>query len=368
MNANAFIERLSPPGPVAGPEEPTDKPSEPAAWDGVLSPRDRNARVPQSEMTLASFVEKIFVPEHVGMKDVAGRTHYHAILKHVLTPEKVDRVFHVGAGNSKTRLKAVPNWPYLDNVRICDARPDDVQRLISAALARGYSAQTVTHIRNVVGGIFAHAKKKHWFTGENPASLVTLPKMIRKEAHALTLAQVKEVLGVMRYPEREMVLIAILTGMNVAEIRGLQWKRVNLTEAWSITDTEPIPPRTIAVRKQWRRDELLSVGPKGRNRNLPIPEALSPVLLELSRRAEFTGPDDFVFVSDAGTPLEENRITARRLKLIGKDLGMPWLSWHVFGRTRKSLAYELGMRFMLGYSDHAPTAALVRSDAGTLSH
>src|ERR1700680_2852029 len=44
--------------------------------------------------------------------------------------------------------------------------------------------------------------------------------------------------------------------MNVAEICGLQWKRVNLTEAWSNTDGESIPPRTIAVRKQWYRGEL----------------------------------------------------------------------------------------------------------------
>ena len=37
-------------------------------------------------MTMADFVEKLFVPEHVAIKGLAGRTHYRAILKHVLTP------------------------------------------------------------------------------------------------------------------------------------------------------------------------------------------------------------------------------------------------------------------------------------------
>ena len=303
------------------------------------------APVPQSTMTIAGFVETMFVPEHVAMKTLSGRTHFQAILKHVLTPEEVNRVFQVEGEKSKTKLKAAPNWPYLGNVRLCDARPDDVQRLISAALAGGYSTQTVKHIRNVVRAIFAHAKKKQSFTGDNPASLVTLPGMTRKEAHALTLAQAKEVLGVMEYPEKEMTLIAILTRIDVAEIYGLQWKYVNLTEAWSNTDGEPIPPRTIAVRKQWYRGELSDLK-KSRNRNLPIPGPLLPILLGLSHRAKFTGSNDYVLVSRVGTPINENQIAARRLKPIGKELQMPWLSWQVFRRTHTTLAYELGMQFL----------------------
>jgi integrase len=88
------------------------------------------------------------------------------------------------------------------------------------------------------------------------------------------------------------------------------------------------------------------VGRRDRSRNLPIPEALLPVLLGLSRRAKFIGPDDFVLVSRAGTPINEHNITPRRLKPIGKNLQMPWLSWHVFRRTRTTLARELGMQLL----------------------
>jgi integrase len=292
-------------------------------------------------MTIAEFVEKIFVPEHVGSKGLSGRTHYQAILKHVLPPEEVDRMFQVDTRNSKAKLTAVPNWPYLDKVRLCDARPADVQQLISAALARGYSTQTVKHMRNVVSAIFAHARKKQWFAGDNPALQVTLPGMIRKGAHALTLAEAKEVLGVMQYPEKEIALITILTNMNVSEICGIQWKHVNLTETWSHAEGAPIPPRTIAVRKQWYLGELSTV--KGRrNRIQPIPEPLLPILRTLSQRAKCTEPDDFVLVSRAGTPIKANNIVARRLKPIGNGLQIPGLSWHVIRRSRSTLAYELG--------------------------
>jgi integrase len=343
-------------GPAAGSGRLTEKEARRIAWDNFLSRLDQNTRTPQSVMTLSDFVERKFIPEHVAMLKIAGRTHYHAILKHVLKPEDVDRMFLVPAEKSKAKLKTINGWPYLGDLRLRDARQDDIQRLISAALNRGYSTQTVKHIRNVASAIFTHAKRKQWYSGDNPASFVTLPEMSRKEAHALTFAQMKAVLAAMRHPEREMALIAVLTSMNVAEICGLQWKRVNLTDAWANVDGEAVPPRTIAVRKQWYRGELGSVKKKSRIRNLPIPESLLPTLIELSRRRSFTGPEDYVLVSRAGTPIDEHNIAARRLKPIGAAVSMPWLSWHVFRRTHTTLAKELGMQFqdrmaMMGHSD-----------------
>jgi len=153
------------------------------------------------------------------------------------------------------------------------------------------------------------------------------------------------VLRVMRYPEKEMTLIAMLAGMNVGEICGLQWRCVNLTGEWASADGEPIPPRTIAVRNQWHLGELSDLARKSRNRDVPISEALFQILLGLSRREKYTGPDDFVLVSRGGTPINGNNIAARRLKAIGRELQMPWLSWHVIQRTQTMLGNELGTQF-----------------------
>jgi hypothetical protein len=366
LNANGSVERRKPVwvGPATGPERITKKEAQRIVRENFPSRQDQIAPPPQSTISIADFVEKAFVLEHVAKKELAGRTHYHAILKHVLTPEEVDHVFQTK--QPKARLKAVPDWPYLSKVRLCDAGPGDVQRLVSAALARGYSAQTATHIRNVVSAIFAHAKKKQWFTGDNPAALVTLPEMIRKEAHTLTLAQAEELLRVMQYPEKEMMLISILARMNMAEICGLQWKYVNLTEVWFNADREPIPPRTMAIRKQWYRSKLVEMEQKSRNRNLQIPEPLLPILLGLSQREKFTGPDDFVLGSRTGTPVHEDNIRIRRLKPIGKALQMPWLSWRVIQRTQTTLAQELGMQVLGNHVAkdrplHPPSKAKPRS-------
>jgi integrase len=290
---------------------------------------------------MLDFVERKFAHEHVARKTVSGQTHYKAMLKHVLTPEEVSLVFSGGTDAARTKLKALPNWPYMSKMRLCDIKPDDVQRLMSAALAQGYSWQTAAHIRNVISAIFEHARKER-FADENPAALVTLPGVLRKEKHVMTLAQVNQVLGLMQYPEKEMALFALLTSMNMGEICGLQWKRVNLTEEWSTADGEPIPPGSFAIRKQWCRGELNDIGVKSRQRNVPIPEPLVPILLELSRRRTAISHDDFVLASRGGTPIRVDNILERRLKAIGKELEMPWLSWQVLRHAHRTLTYELG--------------------------
>lgn len=343
-NASAEQNRNEPTliGPATGPHCVTEEEAQQIAWESLLSQPARKAQPPQSPMTIADFVEVVFIPRHVAAKAASGRTHFQAILKHVLTPEEVDRVFHTDTRWSRSKLKSVPNWPYLGSLHVADIRTEDVQRLIEAAVTRGYSAQTVKHIRNVVSAIFTLARKSGYFNGDNPAAQVKLPRMVRKEAHALTFAQATELLGAMRYPERELALIAMLTRINMAEVCGLQWKWVNLTDEWSAADGERIPPRTIAVRKHFYRGELVDLPKSSRNRYLSIPQPLLPILCELRQRAKYTGSDDFVLVSTVGTPIDEKGIAMRRLKPIGTSMGMPWLCWRVFSRTHNSLAYEYG--------------------------
>jgi hypothetical protein len=57
----------------------------------------------------------------------------------------------------------------------------------------------------------------------------------------------------------------------------------------------------------------------------------------LRTRNKFTGPDDFVLSSRAGTPISQDNVAMRKLKAIGQGLGMPWLSWYVFRRTHLKL-------------------------------
>ena len=291
--------------------------------------------------TMAEFVERKFIPEFVATKRFAGRAHFRALLKHVLPPEHVSRIFAENPGRAKDKLKTIPGWPYIDSLQLSEISPEVILHLTSAVIERGYSVQTATHIRNVIRSIFSYAIRTGYYRGRNPAAFVTLPQMNRKEAHSLNLVQLGDLLSVMMYPERDIALMSVLTDMSVAEICGLQWKYLNPSSLSHVLENDIIPPRTIAVRNQRFRGELsATVG--NRRRLVRMPQLLCSHLLALKRRGQFTGPQDFVLVSRNGTPIHPENIAARRLKSIGKSFQMPWLSWAVFHRTRTLLRAELG--------------------------
>jgi integrase len=310
----------------------------------LLSQLRRRRVAQQSSMTVSEFVERKFVPEYVAHRSFFGRMHYQSMLKHVVNPEDVDRLFQDGA-KSKSRLRSVEDWPYLGHVPLRDVRPASVQTLTSVALARGYSIQTVAHIRNVVSTMFAHAKKEMCFSGDNPARPVQLPKVNRMQLPTTSRAEMARLIGMMGYPEKEMALIAIVTGMTVAEICGLRWSRVNLTDKDVITSgSEVIPPRTIVVREEWVRGQLIGVAKK-RELNYKIPSPLLPVLRGLMARGNYANPDDFVLVSSVGSPVNPSNVLTRKLKPLGKDMKVPWLSWQHLRRLHREFRAEFGTGF-----------------------
>jgi integrase len=332
-------------GLATGPKGLSREEAQQIVWRMIVSQARAQKVAEHSSMTLGEFVEKKFVPDYVASKGFAGRMHYQSMLKHVLRPEEVDRVFRVEAMRPKVRLRSVDDWPYLGHVPLRDMRSEFVQHLTTAALSSGYSKQTVTHIRNVVSTIFSYAQTEMYFSGENPASAVKLPKASRPSPPPLSQGDVIRLLGFMRYPEKEMTLFAVLTGMTVAEICGLQWKRVNLTDTEILNpDGEAIPPRSLFVRQEWIRGQLGTVS-KRRVGNLSIPKPLLPILSRLSRNPKFTGMNDFVLTSRSGSPVNQTNILTRRLKPIGLEMSIPGLSWHMVRRIHKELTTEYGAQF-----------------------
>ncbi len=302
----------------------------------VPAPRNELSR---SAVTLAEYIEQKFIPNHVSLKTFAGRMHYQAILKHVLTPEAVERMFARYSEGSKSRLKTLPDWPYLDQVGLCDLKADHVRHLTESASARGYSPQTIKHIRNVVGKVIFHARKEGYFDGENPASEIKLPAILQRKVHKLTVAEAKAILRLMQYPEREIALITMTTGMAVSEICSLRWKDINLTGTAAYCDGEVIPPRHALVRRQ--PDDAHSVSPvTARMRIVEIPEPLVRRLQRLRRELQQSEPETLLLKHLGGTPLRPGDICSR-LELIGREVGIPWLSWPALKRAHQTLLSDL---------------------------
>src|SRR5580704_9916621 len=325
----------------------------------TFSPHDAGE---DSLISLAAFFERKFIPHHVELKSLSGRTHYQAILKHILRPETVERLFTPYVRTAKARLKAAPDWPYLDDTRLCDLNADHVRQLTSSASARGYSHQTVKHIRNVMSAIVSHARREHMFNGDNPISEVELPPMPHKESHNLTIVEAKTILGMMKYPEREIALITITVGMSISEICALQWKHVNLTASAAYIEGEFLSSRSIKVKRQWSAGELMDLS-HDRVRNVIIPESLREHLKKMRPTKKIIDQNEFVISTRDGRPISPSNILLHGLKPIGCKLDMPWLSWQVLKRAQKAFMLELTMKYYgdLGGKNSTPHWA---SEAG----
>jgi integrase len=332
-----------------------------ATMDAPLVPSP-DVRVEDSSMCMALFIETKFIPDHVEHKSSAGRTHYQAILKHILKPETVERIFTPYMEAMKARLKAVHGWPYLDEVKLCELNPDHVRQLTASASSHGYSPQTIKHIRNVAGAIISHARKERLFNGDNPVCDVKLPPMVRRESKNLTIAQVETILGLMKYPEREIALITIATGMSISEICALQWKHVNLAASAAYIEEEFLSSRSIKVKRQWSAGGLVDLS-HDKVRNVLIPESLCEHLKKMRPTKEIIDQNEFVISSRDGYPISPSNILLHGLKPIGCKLDMPWLSWQVLKRAQKAFMLELTMKYYgdLGGKNSTPLWA---SEAG----
>lgn len=304
-------------------------------------------------MSTVDFVQHLFIPEFVANRTTAGRNHFRAILKHVFPPERVCHLLPSQPGKVRPKLTSIPGWPYIDALPLSGVNDETIRRLISVALGRGYSIQTVTHIRNLIRSIFSHAIRTGCFLSANPAASVSLPRIERKVGLFLTLGELRAVLRKMVYPERELLLFTVLTDMTIVEVGGLQWKYTNLFNTTRIVEHEAVPPKTLALRKQSYRGVLGNVI-RSRRRFAPVPRLLFTRLLDLKQRTQFTGPDDYVLVSRNGNPIHPGNMASRRLKSIGESLQIPGLVWSVFYNTRSRLKLELGESLYEQFDDVIP--------------
>lgn len=303
------------------------------------TPNGVQASEEATQICLADFVRIKFLPEYIQQKDLAGRRHYQAMLKHILRPDTVDQIFQSGP----SRMKAIPGWPYLDQVKLCQLREQHVRDLTRTAEARGYAAQTVKHIRNALGVIIGHAKQEGLFEEENPVVRVGLPPMSRRRLQHLTIAQAKAMLSMMEFPEREIALIAITTGLSIQEICGLQWKHVNLNKTDVECDGKAIPPNCILVSQHWYPEGIFSLR-SNRVRVIELPQPLALIFIRLRQEATPIDANSFVVTVRSGEPIRPVGLQRSRLSAIGRKIDIPSLSWRHINRAHSAILSELRVR------------------------
>jgi integrase len=178
--------------------------------------------------------------------------------------------------------------------------PEALDAYRSRLLAEGRLSNRTIQKQIVLLGGSSSAPSACSASPSNPALLVERPPVHRTgEFDVLTPAEV-EALARAAESEQDAALYttAGFTGLRLGELRALRWSDVDFSK------------RLVHVRRGLTRQHLGHTKSHP-VRSVPLIDQVARALDRLSRRENFTGPDDWVFVNSVGNPLDDSKLRRR---------------------------------------------------------
>jgi integrase len=215
---------------------------------------------------------------------------------------------------------------HLGDIELRDFHTPEAQALLEDALGHKQRAHsTHRNLKAVLSAAFRFAKQKGAVV-ENPMRDTLPPRGLPAgDSHAYTLNEIHAMLAVLSEPARTLVLVAALTGLGCAELKGLRWEDFNgealnvQRNVWSghITDT-----KTLA-------------------RRAPVP-VLDIVKDALEEHRARTGGEGFIFSARHGKPIRLENLLRRDMRPELDEAKIKWHGWHAFRRGLATNLHTLG--------------------------
>ena len=130
--------------------------------------------------------------------------------------------------------------------------------------------------------------------------------------------------------DAELVRVAAYAGLRRGELVALRWRDVDFLG------------RKLIVRRSLSAHTELRLTKSHRARQVPLPDQAAAALDRLSRREEYTGPDDYVFANRLGRRLDPSALR-RRFERARDAAGLERLRFHDLRHTYGSLLMAGGV-------------------------
>jgi integrase len=217
--------------------------------------------------------------------------------------------------------------PHLGDERLRDFGPVEGERVLADFAAEKQRANTMLkNVKGFLSGAFRYAVR----TGAirfNPMRETVLPRGGKPmaETDAYTLDHIQSMLKVLDEPARTLVLVAALTGLRLAELRGLMW--IDLGDG------------ELAVKRSvWRTHIGETKTPAGAA-TVPVLPVVADALALHHKRSK----GEFIFAGGTGKPLVIANLTRRDIIPVMAKKKIAWHGWHGFRRGLATNLYELGV-------------------------
>jgi integrase len=214
-------------------------------------------------------------------------------------------------------------------MKIVSFRTVDAQRLLDKiGNETTLSHRSHIHIKALLSGIFAHAKR----TGVidvNPIVGTEIPRGHSDgSTHAYSLSEIKSITEKLKGTARTAVIVAAWTGLSLAELRGLRW-----------TDVEG--GELMVRRTYWHQHES---PPKTKARGGTAVPLLPTVIKALKEHRNRTPGTKFVFEGPRQTPIDLATLGSKAIKTALKGSGVEWFGWHALRRGFATNLHDAGVQ------------------------
>jgi integrase len=274
-------------------------------------------------------------------------------------------------------------YPRLGARKLDAITVDDVARLISEmeqgwryrhhqgrllrVQGKPFSGWTIRGVLVVLGRVLGHATRRGLITS-NPIHKLEReerPSVKRRELPSFDLDAIGTLITSTPARYRPLIAVSVLTGIRQGEALGLRWHDVDLKAG------------LIRIRHQLDRyGNLVEPKTAAAKREIPIPPSLTRMLASHKQQAFAKGyakPGDFVFSSQAGTPLNHRNIIRRGLDKALQDSGLPYLRWHDLRHLAASALIAQGATLpylsrILGHANPAITLSIYAHQFAQAEH
>lgn len=232
----------------------------------------------------------------------------------------------------------------------------EIEDLLRSVSSTGVAPRTVNKVRQLVCAIFNYGMRPSTYgLVANPALYADRRREPDRAPPAFYSPEQIELLarslaaGAHRDPSRpalgseeieararedvqdaELVRVAAYAGLRRGELVTLRWRDVDFAG------------RKIVVRRSLSGDTELRSTKSRRAREVPLPDQAATALDRLSRRDEFTAPDDYVFANRFGRRLDPSALR-RRFERARDAAGLEPLRFHDLRHTYGSLLVAGGI-------------------------
>jgi integrase len=232
--------------------------------------------------------------------------------------------------------------PELGEFPLRSIRRSDIESCLSRLQQKGYAVSTLRSVRATISTVLEAAVSDRYIANNSAHGIRIREADSKREPRYFRQPEVRRLLYKLEDPCQTVVLVAVSTGLRIGEILALRWRRINLLQ------------NTIEVAETYSSGEFGPPKTRSSRRTIPMSASLAEVFKRL--RPQNCEPEELVFATSKGTPLNPKNLYNRQLAPACDAIELPRVSWHSFRHTHATLLHEAGeslktAQSLLGHSD-----------------